>query len=239
MGQTLSVPDPLTDLARLEGVPSSLAAARDAVDLVLADRGLLSLGPDQVAAALLTGARASARLTEDPERWAAGAVRLSTELPALAATLRVAPGQALARAHTLAAFGQVPTAALGRLRRVGEVTRRMTGLADLLTGDTQAPALVLAAIAHAEVATVAPFGSADGLVARAVERMVLLSSGFDPRGVIATEVGHLRRAEDYERLLVAYGSGTVTGVRDWIVHVTEAAVVGAEECGVAARAPRT
>ena len=50
MVQTLVVPDPLTDLARLEGVPSGLAAARDAVDVVLTDRGLRSVSADQVAA---------------------------------------------------------------------------------------------------------------------------------------------------------------------------------------------
>ena len=192
MVQTLVVPDPLTDLARLEGVPSGLAAARDAVDVVLTDRGLRALTGDQVAAALLTGARASARLTDDPERWAAGAIRLSTE-----------------------------------------VTSRLGQLSELLTSRLESPALVLAAIAHAEIATVAPFGSADGLVARAVERMVLISAGFDPRGVIVTEVGHLRRRTSYENLLRGYASGTVAGVRDWILHVAQAAVDGAEGSPVA------
>ena len=231
--QTLVVPDPLTDLARLEGVPSGLAAARAAVDLVLTDRGLRSLTGDQVAAALLAGARASARLTEDPQRWAAGAIRLSTELPTLAGVLRVAPAQALARAHTLAAYGEVPDDRLGRPRESAEATSRMTGLADLLTGRIESPALVLAAIAHAEIATVAPFGSADDLVARAVERMVLISSGFDPRGVIVTELGHLRRRDDYDVLLRGYAGGTVAGVRDWILHVAQAAVDGAEGSPVA------
>jgi len=222
------VPDPLTDLARLEGVPSGLAAARDAVDLVLTDRGLRAITADQVAAALLAGARASARLTEDPERWIAGAVRLSTELPELAGVLRVAPGQALARAHALAAYGTVAEADLGRLRGSAEVAGRMAGLAELLTQPTEAPALVLAAVAHAEGATVAPFGSADGLVARAVERMVLISSGFDPRGVVPTEIGHLRQRDDYPHLLAGYAAGSVAGVRAWILHVGAAAVEAAE-----------
>ncbi|MDN5763308.1 MAG: oxidoreductase [Microlunatus sp.] len=220
-------PDPLTDLARLEGVPSSLAAARDAVDLLLRDRGVRKISPEQVAASLLTGARASARLTSEPDRWISGAVRLSTELPSLAAMLRVAPGQALARAHTLAAYDQVSTEELGRLRAGPDIARRMAGLSDLLTRRSEAPALVLAAVAHAEVATAVPFGSADDLVARAVERMVLISSGFDPPGVIATEVGHEHRAEDYRRLLRAYASGTIDGVRQWILHVATAAVDGA------------
>ncbi|HEY5981040.1 MAG TPA: oxidoreductase [Microlunatus sp.] len=227
------MPDPLTALARLEGVPSALAAARDAVDVVLTDRGLRALTADQVATALLAGARASARLTDDPPRWAAGAVRLSTELPALAGVLRVAPGQALARAHTLAAYGEVADDELGRLRAGAPATSRMGQLGDLLTSRIETPALVLAAIAHAEIATVAPFGAADGLVARAVERMVLISSGFDPRGVIVTEVGHLRRQTDYEDLLRGYASGTVAGVRGWILHVARAAVDGADASPVA------
>ncbi len=227
------MPDPLTDLARLEGVPSGLAAARAAVDLVLTDRGLRALTGEQVAAALLAGARASARLTDHPQQWAPGAVRLSTELPVLAGVLRVAPGQALARAHTLAAYGVVPDDDLGRLRESTEVTSRLSQLSELLTGRLETPALVLAGIAHAEIATVAPFGSADELVARAVERMVLISSGFDPRGVIVTEVGHLRRRPDYRDLLRGYASGTVAGVRDWILHVAQAAVDGAEASPVA------
>lgn len=229
------MPDPLTDLADLEGVPSGLAAARAAVDLVLTDRGLRTMTPDQVASALLTGARASARLTEAPQRWIAGAVRLSTELPTLAGLVRVAPGQALARAHSLAAIDEVPTSELGRLRPSAEVAGRMSGLTALLTSASSAPALVLAAVAHAEIAVVRPFGSADDLVARAVERMILISSGFDPRGVIITEVGHLQRRADYERLLAAYAVGSAVGVRDWILHVAQAAVDGAEASPVAAR----
>ena len=99
------------------------------------------------------------------------------------------------------------------------MTSRLGQLSELLTSRLETPALVLAGIAHAEIATVAPFGSADGLVARAVERMVLISSGFDPRGVIVTEVGHLRRQADYSSQLRGYASGTVAGVRDWILHV--------------------
>jgi hypothetical protein len=205
--------------------------------VVLTDRGLRALTGEQVAAALLTGARASARLTDDPERWVAGAIRLSTELPVLAGVLRVAPGQALARAHALAAYGEGRADELGRLRDAREVTSRLGQLSELLTGRLESPALVLAAIAHAEIATVAPFGSADGLVARAVERMVLISSGFDPRGVIVTEVGHLRHRTSYENLLRGYASGTVAGVRDWILHVAQAAVDGAEASPAARPVP--
>ena len=99
MVETLVVLDPLADLARFEGVPSAVAAATDAVDAVLRDRGLRKITDEQLSQALLAGARANAELTGDPARWQIGALRLSAELASLAALIRVAPAQALARAH--------------------------------------------------------------------------------------------------------------------------------------------
>jgi hypothetical protein len=218
--------DPLADLARLEGVPSELTAARDSVDVVLRDRGLRSITAEQSSRALLTSARESAALTGDLERWLPGAVRLCRELPVLSSLVLVSPGQALARAHTLAGFGIVPDAELGRVRADGEAARRMVSLAEIITQPTEAPGLVLAAIAHAEVAVVAPFGSADGLVARAVEHMVLIATGVDPLGVVAVEAGHAADPAGYVRALDAYADGTVAGVRSWIVHCARSLTFG-------------
>ena len=64
MVETLVVLDPLADLARFEGVPSAVAAATDAVDAVLRDRGLRKITDEQLSQALLAGARANAELTE-------------------------------------------------------------------------------------------------------------------------------------------------------------------------------
>ena len=108
------MPDPLADLAQLPGVPSAVAAATAAVDVVLRDRGLRRVTDAARAEALLAGAEASARLTDDPDRWRPGAMRLAAELPALAELIRVAPGQALARAHAVVARGMVPDEELGR-----------------------------------------------------------------------------------------------------------------------------
>lgn len=219
------VSDPLADLARLDGVPSALAAARDAVDLRLRDRGYRVLSADQRTRSLIAGAEASAELTDEPERWRIGAHRLAAELSTLSGLIRVAPGQALARAHVLVATGQVAEDALGRLRADPEVAARMRGVSDLLTAATQAPVLVLAAVAHAEIVTLAPFGSADGLIARAAERMVLISSGVDPQAGLPVEVGHLTLAADYERGLRAYATGSMVGVRDWLLHCATAVTV--------------
>ena len=237
MLQTLVVVDPLAELARLEGVPSAVVSARDAVDAVLRDRGMRASTPAQSATALLAGARATAALSDEPERWLPGAVRLSTELVALSAVIRSAPNQALARAHTLLAHGQVAEEELGRVRIQGDVSARMLGLAGMLSGATAASSIVLAAVAHAEIAVVSPFGSADLLIARAVEHMVLIDSGIDPRALLVPEAGHLALRESYRSALAGYRSGTVVGVRDWLLHCTRALASGAEASPVARRPP--
>jgi hypothetical protein len=227
------VPDPLAALAALEGVPSAVVSSLAAVDAVLRDRGLRAVSGQQSASALLAGARASAELTGEPDRWRPGAVRLSTELVGLSALVRSSPAQAIARAHTLAAHGQVPDSRLGRISGTPEVSVRMAGLSDLLSRKTAAPALVLAAVAHAEIASLSPFGAADGLVARAVEHMVLISSGVDPRAVLVPEAGHLALRTEYVDALAGYAIGSVPAVRDWILHCARALAHGAEVSPVA------
>jgi hypothetical protein len=234
MGQTLVVVDPLADLARLEGVPSAVVSARDAVDAVLRDRGMRTISGEQSAAALLLGARASAALSDAPDRWLPGSIRLSTELISLSALIRVSPGQAMARVHTLVAHGQVADDELGRVRADESTSARMRGLNVLLSGPTGASALILASVAHAEIATIQPFGTADSIVARAVEHLVLIAAGVDPRAVIVPEAGHLELQADYANALRGYQSGTVAGVRDWLVHCTKALAYGAEVSPVAA-----
>lgn len=193
--------DPLGDLARLEGVASGVAAARAAVDAVLRDRGVRRVAPDRAAAALLAGARASAELTKNVEQWRPGAIRLATELVVLSRRIQSSPAQALARAHALAARGQVAQDTLGQVRPTPEGAARLDGLYEVLCGPITAPGIVVAAVAHAELATLAPFGSADGVVARAVEHMVLVSTGVDPLGVVVVEAGHAAQPDAYEDAL--------------------------------------
>ncbi len=228
MGQTLVVADPLAALMHLEGVPSAVVAARDAVDAVLRDRGLRRITGAQSAEALLAGARASAELTGAADRWLAGAIRLSTEVLSLSTLIRVSPGQAMARAHVLLAHGMVAEDELGRVRGGEEAAQRMVGLNQLLTSPTEASAVVLAAVAHAELVTVAPFGSSSGLVGRAVEHMVLVEAGVDPRAVIVIEAGHLAAGSEYERLLRGYRDDGVPGVKAWLLHCARALAYGAE-----------
>ena len=180
-----------------------------------------------------------------------GAVRLHADLGQLLVPWRHSPRQALARLHVLAAADLVADPdALGRPRPAGvvpddpvglgpapepvEVAARLDGLARVLTAGTSAPAVVVAAVVHGELMALRAFGTADGLVARAAARLVLVDRGLDPKAVSAPEVGHLELGADhghdeYAGALRAYVSGTSAGVATWLVHCARAVALGARE----------
>ena len=240
--RSATVTDPLSRLAGLEGVASAMAATRDGIDALLRDRGLRRTSPEQTAESLLRGAHASAVLegSEDSletAREGAGdevtqaAVRVSTELLSLVPTLKAAPLQAFARLHTLAGKGVVDDADLGRPRDA-EAATRLRDLAATLSAPTEAPALVVAAVAHADIATAAPFVSHNGIVARAVERLLLVARGVDPTSVTVPEAGHLALRREYESNLRGYASGGQAGVHAWLLYAAEAFAKGAESSPV-------
>ena len=175
-----------------------------------------------------------------------GAVRLHADLGQLLVPWRHSPRQALARLHVLAASELVADPdALGRPRSPGaayddpqslgpapepvEVAARLDGLARVLTAGTSAPAVVVAAVVHGELMALRPFGSADGLVARAAARLVLIDRGLDPKAVSAPEVGHAELHHDYPEALRAYIGGGPDGVATWVVHCARAVALGARE----------
>jgi len=230
--------DPLAWLVSLEGVASAFAATRDGIDVMLRDRGLRRTTPDTTAESLLRGAHASAVLEGSTstlaevresggDAIAQDAVRLSTELLSLVPVLRQAPLQAFARLHALAAAGRLPDAELGRPRGRQEV-ERLRGLGDLLSADRSTPALIIASVVHADLATVAPFGSHNGIVARAAERLVLVARGVDPTSLVVPEAGHLALREEYESNLRGYASGQRSGIHSWLLYAAEAFSAGAE-----------
>ena len=230
--------DPLAWLTTLEGVPSAYAAARDGIDVMLRDRGLRRTSPETTAESLLRGAHASAVLegsasTLAEVREGAGdqvaldAVRVSTELLALAPLLARSPSQALARIHALAAAGSLPDDRLGRPRDAASADR-LRGLAELLTTPTTAPALLVAAVVHADLATAAPFASHNGLVARATERLLLVGRGVDEKSLVVPEAGHLALRSAYESNLRGYAEGGQAGVHAWVLYAAEAYAAGAE-----------
>ncbi|MGZ4438584.1 MAG: oxidoreductase [Nocardioides sp.] len=238
MSDENAAPDPLARLASLEGVGSAMAATRDGIDALLRDRGLRRTTPETTAESLLRGAHASAVLEGSDssleevragggDETVAAALRVSTELLGLTPTLMSAPLQAFARVHTLAGKGVCDDADLGRPRDE-ESSARLRDLARLLTAGTSAPALVVAAVVHAEVATVAPFVSHNGIVARALERLLLVARGVDAKSLVVPEAGHLALRREYESNLRGYREGGTAGVHSWLLYAAEAYAAAAE-----------
>jgi len=256
--------DVFEPLAGLEGVGSGARAARDAVDVLLRDRGLRKVGSDMTAEALLRGAHASAALAGSPatlddvrrgaaDGLASGAVRMTGELMALAPRVDTAPVQVWTRLHQLAAADLGPEEELGHLRTsrepvpddipglppappADEMWERLSALAQNLTRPTKAPGLVVAAIVHAELAILRPFPVANGLVARAAERCLLVARGIDPVAVTVPEAGHWELAGTYVPGLNDYTARGLTGVRDWLLRSCEVVSLGAERSPLAAKA---
>jgi Fic family protein len=248
--------DPFAHVAALPGVSEAVATARETVDRLLGHRILRRRSAEVSAESALRGARASAELegapapledvraglVEDP--LVQGALRVSASLGSLAPTWRVAPRQALARLHVLAVSGADSSGELGRPRASleaadplslgsppspAEVADRLSSLSDLLTAPTAAPALVVAAVAQGELLALRPFGSADGLVARAAGRLTLIDRGLDPKSLAAPEVGHVELGSAYVHAIRAYVSGTPSGVAQWVCHCAEATALGARD----------
>lgn len=230
--------DPHAWLIGLEGVPSGFQAARDGIDVLLRDRGLRRTGPDLTAESLLRGAHASAVLegsgsTLDDVRAgvhdeiARDAVRLSAELLSLLPVLRRQPLQAMARMHAVAARGVLPDEMLGRPRD-GEAAARLRGVAALITAPTEAPALAVAAVVHAELVVAAPFGSHNGIIARGAERLLIAARGVDEKSLIVPEVAHLALRQEYESNLRGWSRGGRAGMHAWLIYATEAYAAAAE-----------
>ncbi|MGW6934939.1 oxidoreductase [Lentzea sp. NPDC054927] len=229
--------DPLAPLLSLPGVADAAGAAKDAVFQVHRHRVNLRGWATTAAEASVRAARASAALeggpTEIPESGEvtnpvlAGSLRVAEALGGLVGTWQRAPLQALARLHVLAAADL--NADVGRPRVSADVSARLDMIGSLVTGGTSVPAPVLVAVVHGELLGLAPFDVANGVVARAAARMTSISSGLDPKGLGVPEVACLRRSAEYEAASVAFASGSLEGLAQWILFVCSALEAGARE----------
>lgn len=235
--------DPLAPITALPGVAQAVAQARDALVAVHNHPVNRRGWPASAAEAGLRAARASAALDGADLRAGggevvtdpilAGAVRVAEEVGRLLPVWRTAPLQAMARLHLVAAADLVPAgrqaAELGRPRSGEGVGPRLALLADLVTGGTGVPAPVVVAVVHGELLALAPFGSADGVVARAAARLAAVASGLDPKGLAVPEVGHLRHAAAYRAAAAGFAAGTADGIATWVRHCCAQWVAGARE----------
>jgi hypothetical protein len=208
---------------------AALEGARYPVDLVRdAARGASALPDD-----------ASGHLTQ-------AAIRVYSEAQQVEKSLAAAPAQALARLHLAAAGGLLPAEQVGRPRQgtelpqdgIGEPSQapiggalgaRLDGITALLSAAPSAPALVVAALVHAEILTARPFVTGNGLVARAAAHAVMIGRGLDPMGVVVWEAAHLDAGPEYHRSLQAYTTGRAEAVGAWLIQCADAVVKGAGE----------
>jgi hypothetical protein len=237
---TPSRPDPLAHLLELAGVAEAAGSARTAIDRLLAHRLMRNRSAEVSMESALRGARASAALdgvdvplaelragaVDDPV--VQGSLRVSVGLGSMVETWSRAPGQVLARLHVLAAADLVDRSALGR--PAPHAGPRLAGLFGLVTVETTIPAVLVAALVHGELAAMAPFGSADGVVARAAARLTGITRGLDPKAVSVPEVGFAELGrEAYAAALAGYASGEREGLAGWLVHCCRATEHGAVE----------
>jgi hypothetical protein len=235
-----SAPDPLAPLLDLPGVREAADAARAAIDRLLAHRLMRNRSAEVSTESALRGARASAALegvdvplaalrageVDDPV--VQGSLRVSAALGSLAETWQRAPGQVLARLHVLAAADLTERGDLGRPG--AHAGPRLSGLFGLVTGETTVPAVLVAGVVHGELAALAPFGTGDGVVARAAGRLTGITRGLDPKAVSVPEVGFVELGrEAYAAALAGYASGAPDGVAAWLVHCCRATQHGAVE----------
>jgi hypothetical protein len=241
--------DPLAPLAQLPGVAEACAEASDALGRAHRHRANLRGWPANAAEAAVRAARASSVLDggslqlsdAGPDPILAGALRVSEAMEGGATSLvgvwQRAPLQAIARLHALAAADIAEDDGLGRPRGDADVGRRLELLVAIVTGGTAGgptrsravPAPVLAAVVHGELLTLAPFGTADGVVARAVSRLVTMSSGLDPHGLGVPEVYWMRQSGDYRAAARGFASGTPDGLTAWLLMSCRALHAGARE----------
>jgi len=249
--------DPLARVAALPGVPEASESARQAVDRLLRHRLLRRRSAELSAEAALRSARASAALSgvdvpldvlrregsQDPV--IRGALRVAAEMGTLRDTFARAPLQVLARLHVIAAADLSPEQELGRPREDRqdaedgpglaplEVSVRLDGLVRVLGLPSSAPAVVAAAVLHAELLALRPFTSANGVVARGAARLLLVARGLDPKALTVPDVGHAELATEYREAHEAYVHGTTDGAADgvarWVRHCCTAVELGARE----------
>lgn len=109
-----------------------------------------------------------------------------------------------------------------------ELVARLAGLVDLIEAP-HAPALVRAAIVHAEMLAARPFTAGNAAVGRLLVRHLLVRDGLEPTGTAVTDLYPGRVPAAYAEAAGAYASGTMDGVVAWVVWQAEAVLAGIQE----------
>jgi len=246
--------DPLSNLLAIPGVASECESTLKVIDELMWNRTVRRHKDALIpytrriagfATAALDGAQMPKDPTMEPEVSPMGSlsdqgllVTAEADLQRLA--FRTEPLKVLARLHTFASSSEDDR---GRPRTTNDVNdplrlgsvpphevlqERMSQLVDLVI-DSKASSILVAAIAHAELATLRPFTQGSYLVARASTRLILAARDVDNDGLVMSEYGaFLLGRPAYVKALTGYISGTKEGVAAWVAWQGEAIRRGAE-----------
>ncbi|MGN8244842.1 Fic family protein [Cellulomonas soli] len=232
--------------AALDGARLPVEAVR-ALAVGLSDGALLGATghvgadrPDAVGAVVLGALRAGAGV--------------ELLMPALGGRDRAVPlpwAQVLTRLHTAAVGGRLDADLVGRVRPAGVAPTDLRGLGTAPEGEevparlellgrtvaaTSAPALVVAAVAHGELLALRPFAAGNGVVARAVGRLLVTSRGLDPTGSLVLERAWAQQPNLYLSAAAQFATGTPEGVGAWLLTCAQAVVGGVAEARAVADA---
>lgn len=223
--------------------------ARDAIDSLLFDRRLRNADPERVAAVRLDAGAASAALDgadapadDSPMgRMIAAHQEVVAQCSQLVDVVTSAPAQALAQLHLVAsAWRNLSESERGRPRAADDVDDPLHlgintsaeeariflfDVGRLFTQNSSVPGLLLAARVHGMLAVHAPFATDSTVVARAAGRLMLMSRGVDPDGLIPVESGLLKLGRNsYVKALREFAVGND---EDWMIAHANAAKEGA------------
>lgn len=242
--------DAVRAIAERPAVAEAAGAALAELDTVLWRRDVRANAAEVARASLERGARDSAAIEGadivEPDaspmgRLLGASIAVTAEVPGQARVWATAPLQALAHLHAVAARTFLDADDLGRPREqdgpddplglgspppAAQVAPRLTLIRDLARAD--APAIVVAALVHAELMALRPFPWGSGLVARAAVRLVLLERSVDPSGFTIPELGMLEQGRPaYVRAMRDFMSGTPDGVDAMIAWFATSIAMGA------------
>jgi hypothetical protein len=245
--------DPLINLLSIPSISSECESTLKVIDELMWNRTVRrhkeALTPYArriagFATATLDGAQMPKDPTMEPEVSPMGSlsdqgllVTAEADLQRLA--FKSEPLKVLARLHTFVSTDEDR----GRPRTTNEVNdplrlgslpphevlqERLSQLADLIV-ESKTSSILVAAIAHAEIATLRPFSQGSYLVARASTRLILAARDVDNEGLVMSEYGaFLLGRPAYVKALSGYVSGTQQGVAAWISWQGEAIRRGVE-----------
>ena len=242
--------DPLSNLLKIESINNSITLALKSIDELNWNRSVrnnkdlipLARRISGYASASLEGANMPTDPRQEPDESPMGklsnaALGITAEVDFQLATFLKTPLQTWARLHSFVEDGELR----GRPRTNNEVVdplhlgsplphelieSRMNNLVELIT-TSSAPALLVAAIAHAELATIAPFNKGSQLIARATTRIILQSRNVDQLKLVMPEYGFYKLGRNsYAKALIAYQAGSIEGVSKWVELHSQALVIG-------------